>query len=101
MTDITAASPPWYRSLNPTQWKTMIAANLGWVFDGYETYALIISVGVALCQLRDPASYAQIPVYAGTVIALPLLGWAIGGMVGGVVADYIGRKRVMILGILA
>ena len=48
MTDITAASPPWYRSLNPIQWKTLIAANLGWVFDGYETYALIISVGVAL-----------------------------------------------------
>lgn len=101
MTDITAASPPWYRSLNPTQWKTLIAANLGWVFDGYETYALIISVGVALRQLLDPASYGQIPVYAGTVIALTLLGWAIGGLIGGVVADYIGRKRAMILAILA
>src|SRR6185437_1459524 len=101
MTDITAASPPWYRSLNPTQWKTLIAANLGWVFDGYETYALIISVGVALRQLLDPGSHAQIPLYAGTVIALTLLGWAIGGMIGGVVADYIGRKRAMILAILA
>src|SRR6476659_9992936 len=101
MTDIAAASPPWYRSLNPTQWKTLIAANLGWVFDGYETYALIISVGVALRQLLDPASHAQIPLYAGTVIALTLLGWAIGGMIGGVVADYIGRKRAMILAILA
>src|SRR6202008_3195291 len=101
MTDITAASPPWYRSLNPTQWKTLIAANLGWVFDGYETYALIISVGVALRQLLDPASYGQIPVYAGTVIALTLLGWAIGGLIGGVVADYVGRKRAMILAILA
>lgn len=101
MADIAAASPPWYRSLNPTQWKTLIAANLGWVFDGYETYALIISVGVALRQLLDPASYGQIPVYAGTVIALTLLGWAIGGLIGGVVADYIGRKRAMILAILA
>src|SRR6201982_2852452 len=101
MTDIAAASQPWYRTLGRTQWKTLIAANLGWVFDGYETYALIISVGVALRQLLDPASYAQIPVYAGTVIALTLLGWAIGGMVGGVVADYIGRKRAMILAILA
>src|SRR5215510_11912050 len=71
MADIAAASPPWYRSLSPTQWKTLIAANLGWVFDGYETYALIISVGVALRQLLDPASYGQIPVYAGTVIAHP------------------------------
>src|SRR5258707_10649887 len=95
MTDIAAASQPWYRTLGRTQWKTLIAANLGWVFDGYETYALIISVGVALRQLLDPASYPQIPVYAGTVIALTLLGWAIGGMIGGVVADYIGRKRAM------
>src|SRR6201982_2357364 len=101
MTDIAEASPPWYRSLSRTQWKTLIAANLGWVFDGYETYALIISGGLALRQLLDPASYGQIPVYAGTVIALTLLGWAIGGMIGGVVADYIGRKRAMILAILA
>src|SRR6267154_6595613 len=101
MTDIAAASQPWYRTLGRTQWKTLIAANLGWVFDGYETYALIISVGVALRQLLDPASYPQIPVYAGTVIALTLLGWAIGGLIGGVVADYIGRKRAMIMAILA
>src|SRR5436309_12133914 len=73
----------------------------GWVFDGYETYALIISVGVALRQLLDPASYSQIPVYAGTVIALTLLGWGIGGLIGGVIADYIGRKRTMMLAILA
>src|SRR5262249_21317094 len=55
----------------------------------------------ALRQLLDPASYPQIPVYAGTVIALTLLGWAIGGMIGGVVADYIRRKRAMMLAILA
>src|SRR5262249_41145366 len=55
MTDIAAATQPWYRTLGPGQWKTLIAANLGWVFDGYETYALIISVGVALRQLLDPA----------------------------------------------
>src|SRR5215470_10065461 len=101
MTDIAAATLPWYRTLGPAQWKTLVAANLGWVFDGYETYALIISVGVALRQLLDPASYSQIPLYAGTVIALTLLGWAIGGMIGGVVADYIGRKRAMMLTILA
>jgi hypothetical protein len=50
--DTAAASPPWYRSLGRTQWNTLIASNLGWVFDGYETYALVISVGVALRQTR-------------------------------------------------
>src|SRR6266480_7373284 len=83
MSDLAAVSQPWYRSLGRAQWNTLIASNLGWVFDGYETYALVISVGVALRQLLDPASYAQIPLYAGTVIALTLLGWGFGGLVGG------------------
>ena len=35
------------------------------------------------------------------MIALTLLGWGIGGLIGGVIADYIGRKRTMLLAILA
>src|SRR6476659_1807367 len=97
MSDVAIGSQPWYRSLNRSQWNTLIASNLGWLFDGYETYALVISVGVALRQLLDPSQYSQIPVYAGTVIAFTLLGWGIGGVIG----DYIGRKRTMMLAILA
>src|SRR5476651_2738458 len=96
-----AGSQPWYRSLDANQWKTMIAANLGWMFDGYETFALILTVGVALRQLLDPAQYPQIPAYAGTVIAVTLFGWGIGGILGGILADYIGRRRTMIYAILA
>src|SRR5262249_40369099 len=92
---------PWYRLLDRSQWNTLIASNLGWMFDGYETFALVIAVGAALRQLLEPAQYPQIPVYAGTLIALTLLGRGIGGLIGGVIADYIGRKRTMMLAILA
>jgi MFS family permease len=90
----------WYQNLTPVQWKTVVASNLGWVFDGFEAYALILTVGTALHQLLDPSQYSQIPTYAGGIIATTLVGWAIGGMIGGVLADYIGRKQTMILAIL-
>ena len=91
---------PWYRALNRTQWNTLLASNLGWVFDGFEAYALILTVAVALAQLLPPARHSQIPAYAGAIIATTLCGWAVGGMSAGVLADYIGRKRTMIYAIL-
>ena len=94
-------SGPWYRSLDRSQWNTLLATNLGWLFDGYEVYALILTVAVALHQLLDPGQYAQIPAYAGKIIATTLFGWGVGGMIGGILADYIGRKRTMMLAILA
>jgi MFS family permease len=35
-------------------------------------------------------------VWAGIAISITLLGWGIGGLVGGTLADYIGRKRMML-----
>ena len=51
--------------------------------------------------MLEPAQYPQIPVYFGTIIGINLLGWGIGGIFGGVLADYIGRKRMMLFAILA
>jgi len=92
---------PWYRSLNRDQWKVLIASNLGWTFDGFEIFALFLTVGFALRQLLDAAQYAAIPQYAGYVLACTVFGWATGGVIGGIIADYIGRKRTMMLAILA
>ncbi len=101
MTDIAAGAAPWYRTLNASQWRTLIATNLGWLFDGFETYALFLTVGPAMRALLAPADYPHIPAYIGTVVAITLLGWGIGGLCGGILADYIGRKRTMIYAILA
>ena len=64
-----------------------VAANLGWLFDGYETYALLLTLGPETHSLLDSLQYSQIPAYAGTVVAITLLGWGIGGLCGGVLAD--------------
>jgi MFS family permease len=94
------SAPPWYRTLSRTQWNTLLASNLGWMFDGFEAYALILTVSVALHQLLQPSQYGQIPAYAGAIIATTLCGWAVGGLLAGILADYIGRKRTMIFAIL-
>jgi MFS family permease len=100
-TQAAAVSVPWYKTLNREQWRVLIASNLGWLFDGFEIYALFLTVGFALHQLLAVAQYKAIPEYAGYVLATTVFGWATGGVIGGIVADYIGRKRTMMLAILA
>ncbi len=70
------ASPRWYRTLNGEQWRVLLASNLGWLFDGFEIFALFITVGFALHQLLDPSQYAAIPRYAGYILATTVFGWA-------------------------
>src|ERR1043166_2180186 len=79
-----AYTQPWYRSLDRQPRNTLFASTPGWRFEGYETYALILTIGVALRQLLEPSQYSQIPQYAGLVIGLTLLGWGIGGMIVGI-----------------
>jgi MFS family permease len=71
------------------------------MFDGFENFALILTAGSAFRQLLDPSLYGSIPFYIGSIIAINLFGWAVGGVLGGVMADYIGRKKMMIISILA
>src|SRR5262250_1821175 len=97
----TSTSAPWYRSLNGGQWRALIASNLGWTFDGFEVFALILTISAALHQLLDPSQYKAIPFYAGAVLSITVFGWGLGGLLGGILADYIGRKRSMTLTILA
>ena len=78
------------------QLKSLASANLGWFFDGFETYSLILTVAFVLKDLLPAGNRHDIPLYAGATIAITLFGWAIGGLVGGVVADYIGRRRMLL-----
>ena len=86
----------WYSGLTTKHWRILGASFLGWIFDGYESYALFVALPFALRTLLSPEQLKSAVVYAGTAISLTLLGWGIGGLIGGTLADYIGRKRMMI-----
>ena len=91
------AHGPWYQGLEGKHWRVLTASFLGWVFDGYEAYALFIVMPFALKAIVPAAELAgKAPVWAGIAVSSTLLGWGIGGMVGGVLADYVGRKRMML-----
>lgn len=90
----------WYKAISRKQWSALLASNLGWVFDGFESFALVLTAASALRQLLPAADHASIPFYVGAIIGINLLGWGVGGIMGGVMADYLGRKRTMILAIL-
>lgn len=91
---------PWYAGLTRRHRTVLAAAFGGWTFDGYETYALVAVAAPATISLTGKLSPASLSLHAGIAIGVTLLGWGIGGVVGGILADYIGRKRMMTYAIL-
>ena len=94
------ANAPWYSGLTPRHWRILWGSYLGWIFDGYEAVALVYALGPALTSILTPEQAVAKPFYIGSAIGITLLGWGFGGLLGGVAADYIGRKRMMMLSIL-
>jgi MFS family permease len=90
----------WREGVTRKQWRSLIAANLGWLFDGFETYALILTVGSVLRALDPSAPQSSIAFLSGATIAVTLLGWGVGGILGGVFADYFGRRRTLLVAIV-
>src|SRR5438876_133249 len=90
----------WPVSIDTSGWRALAASWMGWMFDGYETYALVLVMGVAVRDLLPPDALPHVSVYMGGLLAVTLLGWAAGGVIAGVLADYIGRKRMLMISIL-
>jgi MFS family permease len=90
------------RDLSPQQWKSGIAAWLGWLFDGLDMhlYVLVAAPFVALLlgvtDTRDPA----VGWYSSLIQGAFLIGWALGGGFFGRVGDRLGRSRALSLTIL-
>jgi len=83
------------------QWLVLTVAWLGWVFDSMDSTLYAMVLQPALQELLGSESSTHgIEWYGGIIFSVFLIGWALGGVLFGVLADYIGRTRTMILTIL-
>lgn len=86
--------------LTARQWSVLGITILFWLFDGYETYALLLTIGPSLHELLSAQELSTLPRVAAYLISITLFGWAVGGVLGGVIGDRIGRRRTMIGSVL-
>jgi MFS family permease len=90
------------RDISAAQWKSGLAAWLGWLFDGLDMhlYTLVAAPFVAtLLALSDPND-PRVRWYGSWIQAAFLLGWALGGGLFGRLGDRLGRSRALSLTIL-
>ena len=95
-----SSASPW-RQLSGYQWLVLLVAWLGWVFDSMDAtiYALVLTP--ALKELLGSRGSPQnIGWYGGIIFAIFVVGWAVGGIIFGIAADYIGRARTLVITIL-
>jgi MFS family permease len=96
----TPARRLWAVPVDNSAWKALTASWLGWMFDGYETYALVLVMVPAVHQLLPPERLPRASIYIGGLLAATMVGWAAGGVAAGVIADYVARRRTLMLSIL-
>src|SRR5215471_5691080 len=91
----------WVSQVTRYQWLVLMVAWLGWVFDSMDATLYSLVQRPAITELMGAgASDAQIGFYSSVVFSVMLIGWALGGIVFGIVADYIGRTKALTATIL-
>jgi MFS family permease len=88
-------------SRSRAQWMVLIAAFLGWMFDGLEQGVFPLVARPALQDLLNVQNDKELGLWMGRITALFLVGAAGGGLAFGWLGDRVGRVRAMVLSILA
>ncbi len=84
----------WYSTISPEQWRTLIAAMLGWMLDAMDFVLYVM----ALTTLQKEFKYSSD--IAGLLSSVALVTSAFGAMVFGVLADRVGRTRALMATII-
>lgn len=79
----------WFKDINEKQWKTFIAALLGWTLDAMDLLLFAFAVE-SIGQV-----FNLTPTQVGTLFSVTLFSSAIGGAMFGIISDYIGRVRAL------
>jgi MFS family permease len=95
----TAAAP-----LTAAQWKSGIAAWLGWLFDGLDMhlFGMVAAPFVTLLLMNSTGAAPDdsVKMKSGLIQGAFLVGWAIGGGFFGRIGDRLGRSRALSLTVL-
>src|ERR1700743_3204111 len=91
-----APTQPAPAGLSGEQWRSGIAAWLGWLFDGLDMhlYTLVATPFVASLLAVDIKD-RQVATYSSVIQASFLVGWAVGGGFFGRIGDRLGRSRAL------
>jgi MFS family permease len=86
----------WWRDADARAHNAFIAASLGWMLDSFDVmlYAMVLAA-----LIEDPVLHLSFAV-AGILNSVTLLSAAAGGIVFGIVADRLGRKRALMAAVL-
>lgn len=90
-----------FRNLTRVQYTILFIAWLGWVFDIMDTALFNFAKVPMITEMLGPARYKlEGPRLEGLIQTWFLIGWAIGGLIFGILADRWGRTRTLIATIL-
>ena len=108
MTDTSAAiRATGWRAVTRYQWLVFLVVWLGWTLDAadFGLYSLVLRpaltelLGYPATGSLDPGQLAALGKLGGLLAMTGLLGWALGGFVFGIIADYVGRVRALVFSI--
>ncbi len=85
----------WHRAIGRQQWKTLLAAQLGWMLDAMD----VMLYAFALDVIR--AEFSLSSGQAGALVSVTLVASAAGGIIFGILADRIGRVKALMYSILS
>ena len=84
------------------QWLVFLVVWLGWTLDAadFGLYSLVLRPALTELLGGNPPHQPRSAAYGGLLSMMGLLGWAFGGFIFGIYADYVGRVRALATSII-